>query len=177
MLYGLKQRKIITSDLSTIDASKPSFSPLIIEPITQEKPKELLLKITQNKEVINQYFKDYGIIMFKNFGIQTVSDYESFLTRLEINLSTEYRPGIAPRNIKSLSGKSFSSTEAPKYMCITPHNEMAYSNYRPSIISFWCKEEPKLYGETPLTDCGKLYNILPLKLQKKVCQPRKNFKT
>ena len=101
-----------------------------------------------------------GCTILKNTGIDNVDDYETLLTSIGIKLSKEYRPGIAPRVVKSSSVRSFSSTEAPKYMPIPPHNEMAYSNYRPKIISFWCKTAPNTCGETPLFDCHKIYNDL-----------------
>ena len=105
-----------------------------------------------------EQLKKNGYVIFKKTGVKTPLEYEKFLEDKGIILSDEYRPGIAPRIIKGK--KSFSSTEAPKCLPIPPHNEMAYSRYRPRILSFWCKTAPKKYGETPLFDCAKIYRDL-----------------
>lgn len=127
------------------------------EPVVIDCPKNYSGDFfVENKNEINRIVNDRGCVILKGFGIDSIDKYEKIFQDLEIELATEYRPGIAPRIIKSKSGKSFSSTEASKYMSITPHNEMAYTNYRPSIIAFWCELAPIKYGETPLFDCSKI---------------------
>jgi len=139
-------------------------------------PKDIFQKdiFTENNKLIRRLLHKNGCVILKGFNISTFEEYEAIFKSLKISLSSEYRPGIAPRTIKSESGMSFSSTEASKHISITPHNEMAYSNYRPKIIAFWCKEPPTKYGETPLFNCRKIYNLLEFNdrdLFHKVIQP------
>ena len=137
--------------MTTIVYETSSYNPMIID-------FSVLNKCDYGK--IMKGVNETGCAILKNTNIDNVDDYENLLISFGIELSKEYRPGIAPRVIKSASGRSFSSTEAPKYMPIPPHNEMAYSNYRPTIISFWCKTAPHIHGETPLFDCNKIYQDL-----------------
>jgi len=130
-----------------------NYNPVVIDGQDKHVESDFFIK---NRDEINGMVKDRGCVILKGFGIDSVEKYEKIFQDLGINLATEYRPGIAPRVSKSASGKSFSSTEASRYMSITPHNEMAYTNYRPSIVAFWCQLAPTKYGETPLFDCSKI---------------------
>ena len=139
-------------------------------------PKDIFQKdiFTENNKLIRRLLRKNGCVILKGFHISTFKQYEDIFKSLKISLSQEYRPGISPRTIKSDSGMSFSSTEASRHISITPHNEMVYSNYRPKIIAFWCKEPPTKFGETPLFNCRKIYNLLEFNdrdLFKKIIQP------
>tara|TARA_Y100000590_G_scaffold446604_1_gene580555 strand:+ start:2055 stop:3215 length:1161 start_codon:yes stop_codon:yes gene_type:complete len=173
----LIKRNLIKNEYSTLVSKKKGFEPIIYELKTDKNNLNNItfsnkLKVLEiYKYNINYDIQNNNCVILKNFNINNVNNYEKILKILDIKLSNEYRPGIAPRISKSKSGFSFSSTEASKYLPITPHNEMAYSNYRPSIISFWCKQKPLYFGETPLFDCAKIYNDLSIyspKLLKKI---------
>ena len=159
-------RNLKKSEISEICQNR-GFEQIVVESKSGNISTLKLLRQDLNTKLYN-----HGVVILKGFNINSFEEYESIFDILNINLSREYRPGIAPRVLKSKSGKSFSSTEASKDLCITPHNEMAYSNYRPSILSFWCKKKPLKYGETPLFDCSKIIDkISSISLVNKVTQP------
>jgi len=166
----MNKRSLKKSEVSEIFGLNRGFEPIVLDFKNISNYDEKSKIIINNKNKI-KLMTDNNVVILKNINPITFEKYENIFDILEIKLSTEYRPGIAPRKLKSNSGKSFSSTEATKELCILPHNEMAYSNYRPSIISFWCRKKPKKFGETPLFSCSRIYDLLSPKLKNKLSKP------
>lgn len=57
----------------------------------------------------------------------------------------------------------FTANEAPSDQKIPFHHELAQTSNPPAYVSFYCKQQPKLGGETPLIDSTLVYKFLHTK--------------
>jgi hypothetical protein len=53
---------------------------------------------------------------------------------------------------------------------------MTYSTMRPGVVGFSCTAEAEHYGETPLFDCGAIFESLPPALRERLCGTPMRFK-
>jgi alpha-ketoglutarate-dependent taurine dioxygenase len=98
-----------------------------------------------------------GAVLFRNFDIETVADFEAITGRL-VGERLDYVERSTPRT--SVGQKVFTSTEYPADQEIQPHNENSYQTRWPRWILFWCETEPGEGGETPLVDSAAVLRSL-----------------
>ena len=129
---GPLTRKIMTvSTVSMVMTSHlmPNTSlPLVIEPTLDEM--DPIAWAASNRDFIESHLLQEGAILFRNFGVKTVSDFEQFMKAVSGEL-LEYSYGSTPRS--QVSGHVYTSTEYPADQDIPLHNEMSYSRNWPSI--------------------------------------------
>jgi alpha-ketoglutarate-dependent taurine dioxygenase len=100
----------------------------------------------------------HGGILFRGFGVDTVSKFEAFIGAATTD-SIPYVNGNSPR-IKL--GKSvYTSTEYPREYFLALHNEMSYTSPWPSYLYFCCVQPARVGGETPIADSHALIRALP----------------
>ncbi|NIG57752.1 TauD/TfdA family dioxygenase [Chitinophaga sp. Cy-1792] len=118
----------------------------------------LLAHLSANREEIGQQLLKTGAILFRNFN---VNNRDGLLKVKEIfagNVAFDYVDGNSPRT--KLSNDVYTSTEYPKELSISLHNELSYSSKWPGTIFFYCHTPAEEGGETPIVDCRKILEVL-----------------
>ncbi len=138
--------------------------PLVIQPNSAEV--DLMSWAENNREYIETELFKHGAILFRDFNIQSVSEFENFAQAICPNLFAEY--GDLPR--AGEGGKVYGSTPYPADKAIFFHNESSHLHCFPLKIWFYCVQPAQQGGETPIVDCRKAYQILPAKLREKLAQ-------
>jgi alpha-ketoglutarate-dependent taurine dioxygenase len=127
-----------------------------------------------NRQHIEQELLRYGAILFRDFNVNTVDEFEQFMKSLTGEL-LDYSYRSTPRT--QVSGKIYTSTEYPAHQTIPLHNEMSYTRQWPMMLGFFCMETAVEGGETPIADSRKVYRRIDSSIrdrfsQKKVCYVR-----
>src|SRR5262249_7124823 len=95
--------------------------PFMIQP--QVEGIGLLSWVQSNMRFIEEKLNEHGGILFRGFGLETQSEFESFLSALSLDVMN-YIEGATPRT--KLSDKVYTSTEYPADQSIALHNELTY---------------------------------------------------
>lgn len=107
-----------------------------------------------NKSFLTKNLQQYGGILFRGFPISTAAEFNSVVQTIEPRTLT-YIEGQSPRT--KVHDQIYTSTEYPANQTITLHNELSYTHNPPKKIFFFCEIPPQIDGETPITDCRKIY--------------------
>ena len=132
------------------DEEKPL--PCVIEASDQDV--NLAQWLRQNAETTERKLLRYGAVLFRNFGVTNIREFEEVSRSLGEEL-LNYDFASTPRT--ALKEKVYTSTEYPADQEIIMHNEMAYSKKWPEKLWFYCHQPPTAGGETPLVDSRRLY--------------------
>ncbi|MCU0532544.1 MAG: condensation domain-containing protein [Hydrococcus sp. Prado102] len=163
-----RRRKLQELKPKTISLSPAEL--IKVEPLQQENSLPLLIQpavngidlvtwAANNREYIQTYLLKYGGLLFRNFNLTGVADFEQFLKEISGEL-LEYSYRSSPRT--QVSGKIYTSTEYPAERSIPLHNENAYSRSFPMKICFYCVQPSQHGGETPIADSRRVFaNIEP----------------
>ena len=106
---------------------------------------------------IDDHLLAHGALLFRGFRVRTPEAFESIATAISPQFS-DYVGGISPR--RHVVGAVSTSTEAPSFVPIPLHCEMAYLDRYPSKVMFWCQVPPVRGGQTPLADMAAVYRAL-----------------
>lgn len=136
--------------------------PYVVEANQQDLNLELWLK--QNAENIEEKLLRYGAVLFRNFAVSNIQEFEE-VTRSFGKQLLNYDFASTPRT--AIKGKIYTSTEYPPDQEIIMHNEVAYSKKWPGKLWFYCQTPPEAGGETPLVDSRKMYDRVPPDIRKK----------
>ena len=150
------RRRIVTlseEDLVTTGYLQPDqHLPLVIQPALKDI--NLFEWATNNRQFVEMQLLSHGAILFRNFKITTVAEFEKFITAT-LGPLLEYTYHSTPRT--QVSGNIYTSTEYPANQSIPLHNEMSYARNWPMRICFCCLETADEGGETPIADSGKVF--------------------
>ena len=141
--------------------------PLVIQPNVEGI--NLVTWAANNREEIETWLLRHGGILFRNFDIKTISEFEQFIQAISGSL-LDYSYRSTPRSW--VSGKVYTSTEYPAAQSIPLHNEMAYSLSWPMKIWFFCVKAAEQGGETPIADSRKIFQRLPSRIKDKFIQKK-----
>jgi alpha-ketoglutarate-dependent taurine dioxygenase len=165
------KRKTLTlssSELIKTELIQPEQPlPLVIKPAVDGV--NLLTWAANNREFIETKILQHGGILFRNFKIIEITEFEQFIQTVSGNL-LEYSYRSTPRN--QVSGRIYTSTEYPADQFIPLHNEMAYSLNWPMKIFFFCVKAADTGGETPIADSRKIFQQLDPKLKEQFTQQK-----
>ncbi|ACK73820.1 Taurine catabolism dioxygenase TauD/TfdA (plasmid) [Gloeothece citriformis PCC 7424] len=139
-----------------------SLLPLMIQPNVENL--NLISWVANHREWIETHLIKHGGLLFRNFNIYHVSQFEQFLKTISAELLT-YCYGSTPRH--QVGEKIYTSTEYPASQSIPLHNEMAYSLNWPMKISFFCLKAASKGGETPIADSRKIFKAISPQIKKK----------
>lgn len=143
-----------------------------IQHVNSEKSLPLLIKATikglnitawieKNRELVESKLLQYGGILFRNFQVNTIADFENFIQTIGGNL-LKYSYRSTPRT--QVSGNIYTSTEYPAQQFIPLHNEMSYSRNWAMKIGFYCLQNAQQGGETPIADSRRVLQRLSPKI-------------
>ncbi len=144
-----------STPLIKTDQIRPGASfPLVIQPA--EAAVNLIDWAQNNLHTIEQALLQHGSILFRGFGVQTVSMFEQFARVIRADLFGDY--GDLPR--EGVSGNVYTSTPYPQDKTILFHNESSHLHHWPMKQWFYCVQAAREGGETPIVDVREIYRRL-----------------
>ncbi|XP_076926768.1 clavaminate synthase-like protein At3g21360 [Bidens hawaiensis] len=103
--------------------------------------------INDEKPWLESLLQKSGVILFRGFPVTSPSEFngvvEAFGYPEIVNTG-----GLAPRT--KVIGRVYTANESPPEMKIPFHHEMSYLPNFPTKLFFFCEEEPRSGGETPI---------------------------
>jgi non-ribosomal peptide synthase protein (TIGR01720 family)/FkbM family methyltransferase len=121
-----------------------------------------------NRAFIDAELLKHGAILFRDFGLRTVADFERFAESILPNLFSDY--GDLPR--EEAGRRVYKSTPYPADKTILFHNESSHLRRWPLKQWFFCVTAADGGGETPIVDCRRIYRALPPALVKRFAEKR-----
>ncbi|HZI46608.1 MAG TPA: condensation domain-containing protein, partial [Pyrinomonadaceae bacterium] len=128
--------------------------PLVVLPDSADI--DLIEWAAQNREFIETRLLDHGAILFRDFALNSVTEFESFANAVCPDLFADY--GDLPR--EEIGGKVYGSTPYPADERILFHNESSHLHRWPMLIWFYCVKAAPAGGESPIVDCRQVYREL-----------------
>lgn len=141
--------------------------PLVIQPAVDGV--NLVSWASSNRDWIEKQLIQYGGLLFRNFPINTHSEFANFMQAVAGEL-IEYSYRSTPRS--QVDGKIYTSTEYPPDQSIPLHNEMAYCLNWPMKIAFFCVKAAEQGGETPIADSRKVFQRIDPKIKEQFIQKK-----
>src|SRR5260370_14373904 len=141
----------------------PSFAdkplPLLVEPGNgvSNCPADLLIWLDEHKSWLDDQLYRCGAVLLRGFGIATDQDFEPLCRKLVPELKL-YLEGNSPR--RHTSDFVYTSTNYPAEFNISMHSELSYVSSPPQRLFFYCQVPAAKGGETPLTDCRRVLDLL-----------------
>jgi alpha-ketoglutarate-dependent taurine dioxygenase len=126
--------------------------PLVIRPAVRDV--ELSAWVTSNRDFVERQLMKHGGILFRDFGVKVVADFERFTRAVSPEL-LQYQERSSPR--RQVSGNIYTSTDHPADQSIFLHNENSYQQTWPLKIFFFCVKAAEQGGETPIADCRRVF--------------------
>lgn len=117
----------------------------------------------ESKQVIRELLNKHGAILFRDFDVARAPQFEAFVAAATSDEWVEYREAATPRT--HIEGNVFTSTEFPAKESIFFHNENSHTTSWPLYLVFFCKAPAQEGGETPISDCRKIYQDIPLNIR------------
>lgn len=145
--------------------SEQTGSPFIIEAsgsASDNKLPELTAWKQENSSFLRQKLLEHGAILMRNFGIDSVENFNEFLQNFKSSNLLDYAGGNSPRT-KLLNG-IYTSTEYPAEHFISLHNEFSYNEQWPELLFFCCAVAPIKDGNTLIADGRKVLQCLDPKV-------------
>lgn len=100
-----------------------------------------------------------GAVLFRGFRLDDpLNDFERLVAALATDL-LDYEERSTPRS--AVRGKLLTSTEYPADQLIPLHNELSYARRWPQKIWFFCVQNARQGGETPIADSQSVYSAIP----------------
>jgi alpha-ketoglutarate-dependent taurine dioxygenase len=131
---------------------------------------DLIEWATANTDFIERYLERNGAILFRNFNLSSVEQFEELIEAVSGPL-LDYSYRSTPRHVTN--GRIYSSTEYPAHQSIPLHNENSYTRNWPMKLSFFAQQLPDKGGETPIADSRKICEAMPAAIRE--CFVRKGL--
>ena len=140
--------------------------PLVAKPTDPKhrSRKDLMKLIKAERDWLEKMVAAHGAVLFRGFAIDTPKDFEKVAGTVLPALKP-YVEGQSPRT--KIRGNVYTSTEYPKHLRVTMHSELSYSKAPPSKLIFYCETPGTQGGETPISDCRKVYEDMPVAVRDK----------
>lgn len=129
--------------------------PLVVRPAA--KGIDLVDWAAANTGFIESYLLRNGAILFRDFGLTAVEEFERLIEAVSGPL-LDYSYRSTPRHV--ISGRIYSSTEYPAHQSIPLHNENSYTRDWPMKLSFFALQVAEKGGETPIADSRNIYETI-----------------
>jgi SAM-dependent methyltransferase/alpha-ketoglutarate-dependent taurine dioxygenase len=152
-----RRRAVDLAQVRTIKTGSlsPGLSlPLVITPDSADI--DLVEWAGKNRDFIDAKLLDHGAILFRDFNLNSVSEFEGFANAVCPDLFGDY--GDLPR--EEVGGKVYASTPYPTEERILFHNESSHLLRWPMLIWFYCVKAAQSGGESPIVDCRQVYREL-----------------
>ena len=130
--------------------------------IQSKEAADLIAWADTNRGFIETELLKAGAILFRNFRLLTVEEFERLVETVSGPL-LDYSYRSTPRT--RVSGKIYTSTEYPPHQSIPLHNENAYSRSWPMKLWFFSLQVAAQGGETPIADSRRIYWAIPAEIR------------
>jgi alpha-ketoglutarate-dependent taurine dioxygenase len=159
---SLKRKVITLSQQSLVKTSYLNSGkfPLVIEPAVYKL--DPAVWASSAREFIETELLKHGAILFKNFRLDSLQDFEKFVRAMSPAL-LEYQERAAPR--LQVAANIYTSTEYPSEQCVPFHHEMSYSHNWPMKIWFYCDMPAQSGGATPIVSDRVVFNAIDQKIK------------
>lgn len=137
--------------------------PVVLSPSSENF--DLVAWAEESRPHIRQLLNKHGAILFRGFNLPNITEFENFSSQATDGDWVDYKEASSPRS--QIKGKVFTSTEYDKRHVIFQHNENSHVSSWPLYLFFYCKTPPESGGETPITDCRKVYEDIPEEIKSK----------
>ncbi|KAI7741352.1 hypothetical protein M8C21_029257 [Ambrosia artemisiifolia] len=118
--------------------------PVVLSPTTKTN---IIQCIRSEKLWLESLLQKRGVILFRGFPVTSPSDFNDVVEAFDFP-ELLYVGGRAPRT--KVVGRVYTANDSPLDKIIPFHHEMASMPDFPSKLFFFCAEEPKSGGETPI---------------------------
>ncbi len=160
---NVKRRAVSLTSESLVKMSHltaDSTFPLVIEPVLDQM--NLVTWANSEREKLETLLLKHGAILFRNFRIASVDQFEQFARAISPDL-LDYLERAAPRT--EVGKNVYTSTEYPADQRIPLHHEMSYSHNWPTKIWFHCVQAAAQGGATPIAEDRKVFQRLDPKIK------------
>ena len=131
--------------------------PLIVEP-DGEDPRALESIVPENRQILLSRLRESGALLFRGFSPRPVPAFARFAAAISATPLADYVGGASPR--VSLGSGVYTSTEYPKALSLSLHNELSYTYRYPEYLFFYCQTPADFGGETPIADSRSILKAL-----------------
>ncbi|SAI07982.1 polyketide synthase [Bordetella ansorpii] len=152
---GAAQRPDSAAQVATRPFDEGRLLPLVIEPA--QPGLDAVAWARANAGQIEQWVARHGGLLFRDFGLKTPQQFESFAEAIEPQLFGSY--GDLPK--KEGGRNTYRSTPYPEKQMILYHNESAHLERWPRKQWFFCELPSPSGGATPIVDCREMLTRLP----------------
>lgn len=157
---GATRRKVVAVSTHTLVQERlldeAGGIPWLVEPAVAGV--DLIQWARQNRDYLEQKLLQYGAVLFRNFGITSVEQFNEVISALSPG-ALEYMFRASPRT--RVGGNIYTSTDYPADQMIFPHNEHSYSPRFPLRLFFCCHLPSESGGETPIGSTRKVMRLIP----------------
>jgi alpha-ketoglutarate-dependent taurine dioxygenase len=155
--------RISQEDLVRLSYLEPERRyPLVIEPnIADLNP---LSYVSSNRPFLEEQLLLHGAILFRGFALQALGDFQQFIAAATSG-ALPYTERSSPRS--QVEGNIYTSTDYPPDQPIFLHNEQSYNLVFPRKIMFFCTLPAERGGATPIADCRRIYERIPVAIREK----------
>ncbi|MGE8146106.1 TauD/TfdA family dioxygenase [Pseudomonas frederiksbergensis] len=129
--------------------------PVVIEPVSPGL--DFAAWASARREAVEALLCRHGAVLFRGFGLDTVSSFEAFAEALSPGLHGSY--GDLPK--KEGGRNVYRSTPYPEREMILYHNESSHLESWPRKQWFFCEKPSRVGGATPLVDIRQMIRLLP----------------
>ncbi|HEY6802577.1 MAG TPA: amino acid adenylation domain-containing protein [Pyrinomonadaceae bacterium] len=126
--------------------------PMVVSPVVKDV--DLREWTVANRELILKEIAEGGGVLFRDFGLKSVTDFQAIVNSLLPN-TMKYQERSTPRT--EVAKDIYTSTEYPADQSIALHNEFSYARSWPMKICFFCQEPSATGGQTPIADGREVY--------------------
>ncbi len=162
-----KTVKISSDELIHIEPLLPDrHIPIVVQPVVEGV--NLLNWARNNKQTIESLLLQHKALLFRNFSVNTVTQFQDLIQATSSGELLEYRDRSSPRH--EVSGKIYTSTDYPAEQRIFLHNEGTYWLTWPLKIYFGCLKGASQGGETPIADCRNVFQRIHPEIRERFIQ-------
>ena len=138
--------------------------PFVIRPENEAESELKYLSgwLNSDRQFVADQLLRFGAVLFRGFAVRSDEEFEVIATQ-QLPALKNYVEGNSPRT--AISAKVYTSTDYPESEFITLHNELSYRQSPPAQLLFFCHTAAKTGGETPLADCRRILQMLPVHIR------------
>lgn len=141
--------------------------PLVVQPVVDGV--NLVAWAAGNREWIDKHLLKHGGILFRDFNVNGVAEFEEFIQIISGGLM-EYQDKATPRS--QVTGNIYTATDYPPSYSIFLHNESSFAQSWPMKIFFYCITPAEHGGETPIADVRKVFERIDPKIRERFIQKK-----
>ncbi len=130
--------------------------PLLVEPALDGV--DPIAWANNNRARVDALLLEHRALLFRDFPIKTVADFEEFVRATSTGEPLAYRDRSTPR--ENRGQKAYTSTVYPSDQIIRMHNEGTYWITWALKIYFCCLKAPAEGGATPIADVRRVFERL-----------------